>query len=142
MTFGSNGGSFGTVTATAQTDATVTAAFKVNDNQTNMAIFAVPKQQEIRLYGATGEIAGGTADTILNARIMVKERADQADSGFLLKDGGFMYRNKEYRKEWRMPHRFAGPCIIKFQVTSAANNMQCRANLYMTIAPNIFNQDY
>ena len=82
-TAGSGGSNAGAITATAQTDATVTAQINVGNNQTLMAIYQVPT-------GKTGYIFRWYGD-------MNKSNATgAADLRMLIKPDGKVYQTKRY----------------------------------------------
>jgi len=69
---GSGGANAGTITATAVTDATVTAQILVGKNQTLMAIFQVPAATTLSLYSYFGSILKETSSGAANFSLLVK----------------------------------------------------------------------
>ena len=146
LTFGSGEINAGTITATAVTDATITAAISlqggVGNGQTQMCIYGVPHKQELRIYQEICEIFGGGGSPTGTVRLLVKENADQSDAGFVLKDQGEVRTGQPVKRNWIFPLRFAGPCIAKVQIETNTNNVLTVANLGMSVATNSFKDDY
>jgi len=124
LTFGSGGTNAGIITATAVTDATVTAAIQIGYGQTEMAIYGVPSTKKFALHSVYSHLhrtaASGTA--IADGQVLVKENADQADSGFVVKNDFLVAHNLNFVKHYPVPPIYTGPCVIKLQATSDTNN--------------------
>jgi len=142
LTFGSGQQNAGIITATAATDATVTAAIQAGEGQTLMAIYGVPHEQELRIYQAYAEITRKTGTPEADIRLFLMENADQADAGWVSKDLGEMAVTESYLRNFMFPKRYAGPCIVKMQVTTNTNNTVCYAGFSATVATNTFKDDY
>jgi hypothetical protein len=125
-TFGSGATNAGIITATAQTDGTVTAAVKAGEGQTLMAIYGVPSTQNIYLKQIHASILRGVSASG-DLTLLVEEDVDLATSGFITKDR-FTFENASPvdRLYW-VPKKFNGPCIVKLQVSASANNSQVTA---------------
>lgn len=127
LTWGSGGVNAGDITATADTDSTITAAIIAGQNQTQMCIYGVPSTQKLRLTEAYGSLVKGTGVTQRadgELLMMVDPSTNASDNtawtnkeNFLLVEG-----NPPWRHEYNStPKKFDGPCIIKIQVTSNSN---------------------
>ncbi len=122
LTSGSAGPNVGTITATAQTDATITAAIQPDVGQTLMAIYGVPSTQTIRLTYLREDIKRGTGTRTADAFLAVRENADQSGSKFVMKES-FQFRNDTpLVRPYKIPKSFSGPCIVKLQVNADTNN--------------------
>ena len=133
LTFGSGGTNAGNITATAQTDGTVTAQITQNQGQTLMAIYGVPSVQYLlaQYWYCSMNRTGGTAASA-DISAFVNLRADQADSGFVVKDHmGLSIPGASTETRWygtgRAPERptgFAiyGPALIKIQIENVSRN--------------------
>lgn len=84
LTVGSTGSNIGTITATAQTDSTVTARIEATQNQTRMAIFQVPTNAQATLYSYYIIINGSTPATTLMT-IEIQEKKNVANSPWVTK---------------------------------------------------------
>jgi len=122
-TFGSGGTNAGIITATAVTDATITAAIQAGQGQTLMTIYGIPSTQTINIVHIEASALKATgASTNIDGTILVKENADLATGGFVTKHR-FKFSDTEfYDRMFGPPNKFTGPCIIKMQVSASANN--------------------
>ncbi len=137
LTWGATGSNEGIITATAQTDATITAAVQVGNNQTLMAIFGVPSTKILEVTAEDVSILSGGPGANADTFLLVNETPEVYPSG------GFVVKNS-YRAattdSWNQTHvpgiLFPGPAIIKMQVISDTNNTQVTAcfNAVLTAA--------
>lgn len=96
---GSGGANAGTITATAQTDLTVTARIEIGYGETEMAIYTVPAGKTAYLYKYHGSLNRGTpAGTSADFAIIQKLDASQSNAPILTRhsigcsiDGGNPY---------------------------------------------------
>lgn len=126
LTFGSLSSNEGIITATAQVDSTITAAIQAGEGQTLMAIYGVPSTKVLLLVGLYSTVLGGSGVDI-TGRILVNENADQPDSGFIAKSKWAIRRDNNFLWKYIPPRIFSGPCIVKVQATSDANNADVAA---------------
>lgn len=86
VTWGSGKENAGILTATAQTDGTVTAAVQIGNNQTLMAIYTVPAGKKLNMTQYYFGFLGSTPSTTTgNIRLFVSTDASVANAGFQLK---------------------------------------------------------
>lgn len=123
-TFGSGLTNAGIITATAQTDSTVSAAIQAGNGQTLMAIYGVPSTQNIYITDVHCSVTG-TVTAKVNITMLVKEDADLDTSGFLVKDRWHAEQASPVVRRYRLPKRFDGPCIVKLQANSDTANAVC-----------------
>lgn len=119
LTFGSGGTNAGVITATAVTDATITAAIVAGRGQTEMCIYGVPSTHSLALVSIMETVLRSAGSSVkLDADLQIKERADQADSGFITKE---VFQFNDVAALHRIYGAYklcTGPCIVKLQVTS------------------------
>ncbi|MGI9405866.1 MAG: hypothetical protein ACR2O4_05805 [Hyphomicrobiaceae bacterium] len=125
MTVGSGGVNAGVITATAQTDATVTAQIVIGEGQTLMAIYGLPSTQNFYVYAwylAANRAAASTAGADLELR--VKLDADQSDSTFVVKHhlGLSTAGSSSIRHVFDPSFRVTGPAIIKVTAENVSAN--------------------
>jgi hypothetical protein len=122
LTSGTTNINVGQITATAATDATVTAQIEIGQGQTQMAINGVPSTQSFymtRFYAYMNDSVGTTRADV---QIRANENPDVQRTNFINKfdlqlanagvSAGEVYLE--------VPIKFAGPCIIKVQATASA----------------------
>ncbi len=123
VTFGAGGTNAGIITATAQTDATVTAAIQVSQGQTQMAIFAVPSTQRLMLiWEQVSVLASSPSGAVADLSLMVMENSDQSDAGFITRNIYRVDSVDDYSQEFNPPVSYLGPLIIKMQALATSNN--------------------
>lgn len=120
--FGSGRANAGKITATAQTDSTITAIIHIGNGQTLMAIYAIPSTKRFAVEFLHAYVKANSS-AIVQGSLLVAENADATDPGFVVK------RQWEFRRDDRLdltldpPMVFEGPCIIKMQVLSDTINV-------------------
>lgn len=87
LTYGASGPNVGTITATAASDATITATITIGDGQTEMAIYGVPSTQTFYMthWRVAISKASGAAASV-EYLLRVNEQADVLTTVFLRKD--------------------------------------------------------
>jgi len=127
MTSGVNGLNAGDITATADTDGTVTSAILAGNNQTQQCILGVPSTQKLRVKKFISEIVKGTGSSqradgvIYMMRDPATNTVDNTQwtnkESFLLSEG-----NNPWTHDYGdIPKKFDGGCIVKIQITSNSN---------------------
>ena len=131
LTFGSGETNAGNITATAQSDGSVTAQITAGFGQTLMAIYGIPSVQELYIcqwYMDMNAVAAASNGAGMS--LLVNERADQSDSGFLVKHflGLYASGSSHIGHSFIPPFKVAGPAIVKAQAnTVTANNTDLSA---------------
>lgn len=129
LTMGTSGPNVGTITATADSDSTVTAVIIAGEGQTEMAIYGVPSIQSF--YMTRWSVGMGkepTAQTI-QFTLRVNENPNVQTLGYLLKNDlnvvsiGTSSKDIDYTN----PPKYAGPCIIKVQALGSTTDMDAKS---------------
>ncbi len=124
---GSGGTNAGLITATAQTDSTVSAAIAIGEGQTLQAIYGLPSTQTFYMstYHTTWYGAAGAGVNEVKMQLLVEDTPATATSLFVAKHTAGMVSSGDSRVEHHFEPYFAipGPAIIKIRctATSAAN---------------------
>lgn len=131
LTFGALGTNAGVITATAQIDATVTAAIHAGQGQSLMMVYGIPSTQTLQLMYLRADVAmstsGDDGGVTVDATLLVKEYPGRADAGFLTKER-FQFTNvAPLARPYLAPNSFIGPAIAKFQVVSSVNGVEITA---------------
>jgi len=125
VTFGSGGLNAGTISATAVTDATVTAQISIGKGQTLMAIYGIPSGKTLYMYQwRAGMNRTGGAASSSDVELFVKSNADQADAGWTVKEHEGLVSTGISRFNLPFEPRFGvnGPAIVKVQVENVTAN--------------------
>lgn len=127
LTWGANGLNAGDITATAQTDGTLTAAILTGNNQTQMCIYGVPSTQNLRVsqFGCAVVRSGGSAVTLEGEILLMTDpNTNAANNTAWTNKENFTAESglEPWEHKYKEPKKFDGPCILKIQVTSDSNN--------------------
>ena len=119
LTAGSGGTNAGTITATAATDATVTASIQAAKGQTQMAIYQVPAGHSAYLYSYGGSYNGGS-----NSSVTIELYARPFGGAWNLKGSlGLMATGSNFgARTYRFPLRFSEKTIIRLAATTDTVN--------------------
>ncbi len=139
LTFGTAGPNVGTITATAQVDATVTAQIDAGVGQTQMAIYGIPSIRDayITNYYASMNRSGG-ASALVDVGVVVNPIPDVQLAGFLIKHTRGMQTtgssdiDNPYNPYWQVE----GPAIIKIEAVSSASGMDLSAGFDLYLVDN------
>lgn len=135
LTKGASGPNVGTITATAQTDGTVTAQIDPGVGQTQMAIYGVPSIQSVFLsdyYASMNRTGGATA--LVDIELKLNPEPDAELLGFLTKGsrGLLSSATSGYQQLYNPYAGTPGPLIFKVQGdASAASDVSAGFNLYL-----------
>ena len=124
LTFGTTGSNEGIITATATTDATITAAIQIGVGQTLMIIYGVPSTQTLQIKKVSSGILRAVTAVTADLTLFAKENADQATAGFIVKEEYILTSSVPVEEAYDPPKSFTGPCIVKLQVITGSNNSQ------------------
>ena len=123
LTKGATDVNVGTITATAVTDATVTAQINPSQGQTQMAVYGVPSVQVAivsQIYSNVLKLSGTVS---VDNKLLVNPEPDVELTNFITKHT-FTSTNSigNVQVNFNSPKVFSGPCIIKMQADVSANN--------------------
>jgi hypothetical protein len=119
----------GTISATAATDATITAVIAIGQGQTQMAIYGVPSIQTFYLKRFSASINDATASTRVDVQIRVNSNPNTQLLAFSNR-GDFELSNQGasgVNTVYDIPMAFTGPCIIKVQGIASTADVDCSA---------------
>lgn len=121
----------GTITATADTDASVSAYVIIGAGQTQMAVFAYASTQTFYMskkYASVNRSIAGTVD----AQLLVNDNPDVQLLSFTVKDTWSAHSTGDTLADpyYDPPRPFPGPSIIKVKCEGSANNMDVSAGFY------------
>lgn len=124
VTWGTGGTNAGTITATAATDATVTAQIQAGEGQTQMAIYGVPRGQTLYLTKLYAAAEKASASLGVKVTLLANTYPDVVPTGFLTKHtlGLTSEGSNAVERVFDPPNGFTGPCIIKIRGNSSAND--------------------
>lgn len=136
LTKGATNVNVGVITATAQTDGTVTAQINVGEGQTQMAIYGVPSNQKVYMvkYYFSFNKAGG-ASSFINLNLLVNPEPDAELINFVVKhtqsaqSNGTSDPSHSFMPYFEIP----GPAIIKMQGTASAVDIDASAGFDIII---------
>lgn len=136
LTKGATGASVGTITATAQTDNTITAQIRASQGQTQMAIYGVPSTQKAYMgmwYASIARAVGAAGIHLL----FNPEPGDEIIN-FLTKHtiGLETTGTSALVIPYYIPKKFDGPGIIKIQAQSTINGLDVSAGFDLVLVDN------
>jgi hypothetical protein len=128
LTKGATNVNVGKITATAQTDNTVTAMIDTGNGQTLMAIYGIPSVQDLYMTQFYVSIlsAAGAANILLDCSIDYNPEPQTELTNFLTKHttGKMSTGTSDGNPHIFYPFKkYSGPGILKLQVVSGANNV-------------------
>ncbi len=136
LTYGSGDTNAGTITATADTDSTVTAEVPAGAGITQMVIYGIPRGSTVLVHegafimGRTSGAASGEADGILK----LATNPEGAPNAFIetFRAQASVQGSPTLAIPFNPPLPVPGPCIIKASATVNQNNTFIYAGMYMT----------
>lgn len=139
LTKGGTNVNIGDITATADTDSTVTARIRPGQGQTQMAVYGLPSIQTAYMgsyYASIDRTGGGTATA--DVCVMVNPEPDAELTNFLIKhiDGVLATGTSHLHHPWYTPLVIPGPALIKIQAISGVNNNDVSAGYDLIVVDN------
>ena len=129
----------GTITATAATDATITAQINPGEGQTQMAIYGIPSTQSFNLddYYGTINKSQGTVGTI-NLSLLVNPNPDVQTLSFLTKNTRGLQSTgvSSDTFPFNPPYNISGPAIIKVSGIASADDIEASAGFNGVLVDN------
>jgi hypothetical protein len=124
LTKGATSVNVGVITATADTDATVTAQINAGEGQTQMAVYGIPRGVTAYLTGYYFSVIKAAAAVRVSTALLVNPTPDVELLNFLVKHTlaldttGTSYFDHQFRPYFKIN----GPAIIKCQGNATAND--------------------
>jgi hypothetical protein len=125
-----NGGTsnVGDIAATAAVDGTVTARMLPTEGQTQMCIYGVPSTKDIfflQTYAAINKGSAGGSAGYVDVILQINQTPQDQLTGFVNKRtfGLSLDGSSQVTRDELIPSKFAGPALLKLEVSSATNNM-------------------
>lgn len=133
-----SGPNVGVITATAVTDATVTAQMNAQEGQTQMAIYGIGDKQTIFVTGFYGDAARNSSSVGVTLQLEYNDAVvtDETDGSFLTKHtiGGTQTGGLPLQHMYQPPNRFVGPGILKLSAEATASGTEVAGGFAMVVA--------
>ena len=128
LTKGATSSNVGVITATADTDSSVSAYILAGNGQTLMAVYAIPSIQTLYVKGVWGAVNRAVTG-VMDMRLLVNPEPDVERTNFLHKQTVAINSagNTDMYHPSDPPKVFAGPAIIKIAGWGSAGNMDVSA---------------
>ncbi len=129
LTKGATNSNVGLITATADTDSTVTAQIAVGQGQTQMAIHGVPSVQTAYMTLFYATVNKATASGNANITLMVNPEPDTELLNFIVKNthSVVIAGSSHFAHPFRPYFQISGPAIIKIMANGSANDLDVSA---------------
>lgn len=139
LTKGATNVNVGTITATAQTDATVTAQINASQGQTQMAIYGIPSTQSFYLTNYYASAIKDATALSIDINLFVNPEPDTELTNFLTKHtSGAATEGTSYtQKDFKPYYKISGPAIIKIQVGTSVNDTDVSAGFDGILIDNV-----
>lgn len=130
----------GDISATADTDGTVTAQMPATQGSTQLAVKGIPSGWQAFIYRLTAEI-GRASSQARTATFSVEdwEMSDPSNININVRDelNPQSTGTNSISKKYEFPLRFTGPCIIHITAISSANDVDGAATFNHITVPDI-----
>lgn len=135
ISFGASGPNVGQITATADTDSTVTAQILIGEGQTQMAIYGIPSTQTAYMAQYYASANKGSTSLEVNISVLLATLPATQPAVFLTKlTYGLNTEGVNAATVDSTPPRgMSGPAIIKIQANASSNNVDVSAGFNMVL---------
>lgn len=129
LTSGATNINVGTITATAATDATITACILAGEGQTEMAIYGVPSIQSFYMTRWACAMGKEVSAQAIQFSLRVNENPNVQTTNYLLKNdiNTVTTGTSGAERHFTNPIKHAGPCIIKVQGLGSAADLDAKS---------------
>jgi hypothetical protein len=136
LTSGATSINVGNITATADTDTTVTAQINAGNGQTLMAIYGVPSVKTAYITGYYTSALKSAAALRVAVALLVNENPNAQRTNFLTKHtlGIDTTGNSYFHHKFEPYKEIKGPAIIKIQANASADNTDVSAGFDLIMA--------
>ena len=134
VTAGSGGANAGAITATAQTDATVTARIEIGDNQTLMAVYQIPAGKTGYITHYYGSMNNSVTATSGDLRLMVKPFGEVYQIKHLL--GLISTGSSLVDYQLEIPMALTEKSLVKITAETSGNNVDISAGFDIVLVDN------
>lgn len=138
LTKGATNVNVGVITATAQTDSTVTAQINAGEGQTQMAIYGVPSTQTAYMTQLYASCNRAVSSVAVNVSLLQNPEPDTELTNFLIKHTAGLNTagSSAINHLFTMNNGFSGPCILKVQASANANDADVSAGFDLILVDN------
>lgn len=138
LTKGATNVNVGTITATAVTDATVTAQINASEGQTQMAIYGIPSTQTAFVTGYYASINKANASGALDVGLQFNPEPDTELTNFQIKhtQGLIAQGSSLFSHKFSPYNSFSGPGIFKITAIGSTNNFDVSAGFDLYLKDN------
>ena len=141
LTKGATSVNVGKITATAVTDATVTAMILAGQGQTQMAIYGWPSTQVgyvTEIYAGIRRASLGTSEAQADIRFLLNPEPDVELLNFQVKHPTMVGSRAAtpFTHNFNPYSRFDGPAILKMQAEGSANNLDVSGGFSLVLVDN------
>lgn len=138
LTKGATNVNVGAISATAQTDGTVTAQINIGQGQTQMAVYGIPDTQTAYVSRYYCSVIRTSTARSVDVNLFANPEPDAELTEFVVKhtvgieSAGASMTVQEFNPYYPL----AGPAIIKIQATASANNSDVSAGFDLYLVDN------
>jgi len=139
LTKGATSSNVGTITATADTDGTITAQIGAGNGQTLMAVYGIPSVQTgyMTNYWASFNKSGGGSGRV-DVSLLSNPEPDSELTNFLVKNTQSILdkANSQFQFNFNPYFKIPGPAIVKVQGNGSTNNLDVSAGFDIILVTN------
>lgn len=138
LTKGATSENVGVITATADTDSTVTAQIKVGHGQTEMAIYGIPDTKVAYCTGYYASLIKNASAVNAEINLVFNQEPNNELLNFIIKhDMGLESTGTSYARQVFSPYlKLAGPGIVKIEANTDAANITVSGGFDLILVDN------